>query len=49
MFVYKIKSNGERTHPWGDLVDEEQESDKLPFTLTLCDLFDKKSKIFPPD
>jgi hypothetical protein len=38
--IKKIK--GERTQPWGDLVEEKRTSDKTPFTLTRCDLTVKK-------
>ena len=42
-FVYKTKRRGERTHPWGEPVEDKRLPDKTPLTLTLWDLEDKKS------
>ena len=47
IFVYRMKSRGESTHPCGEPVDEQTFSERLPFTLTLCVLFVNKLRIQP--
>lgn len=41
--VYETNKSGERTPPWGELVEDKSALDKTPFTLTLWDLSVKKS------